>query len=52
MGKTTYLSKRDFSKTPEPRGESSASGDHPIFVIQEHHASTLHNLSGWKWTVC
>jgi len=38
-----YLKKRDFSESPEPKGESkrpSAKG--PIFVIQKHDASTLH----------
>jgi len=39
-----YSSKRDFERTPEPRGEDgggSASGA-PRFVIQKHDASTLH----------
>jgi len=36
-----YWAKRDFTRTPEPRGEvSSTVGD--IFVIQEHHSSRLH----------
>ena len=36
-----YWSKRDFDRTPEPRGEV-ADGDGRRFVIQEHHASSLH----------
>ncbi len=38
-----YLSKRDFDKTPEPRGGGEApDADGPIFVIQEHDASSHH----------
>ena len=41
MSLEEYWAKRDFTRTPEPRGEvSSTVGD--IFVIQEHHASRLH----------
>jgi DNA ligase D-like protein (predicted 3'-phosphoesterase) len=35
-----YRSKRDFSKTREPSGGGIT--EHPIFVVQEHHASHLH----------
>lgn len=38
-----YRSKRDAKKTPEPVPERhGTSGDDLTFVIQEHHASTLH----------
>lgn len=39
-----YDSKRDFSKTPEPkgRGKRGKTGDAPVFVIQKHDASSLH----------
>jgi len=41
-----YRSKRDFSRTPEPSGESGASahetGSARRYVIQKHHARTLH----------
>jgi len=36
-----YWAKRDFTKTPEPRGEVET-GEGKRFVIQEHHASSLH----------
>jgi bifunctional non-homologous end joining protein LigD len=36
-----YWAKRDFSRTPEPRGGvKEADGD--MFVVQEHHARSLH----------
>jgi DNA ligase D-like protein (predicted 3'-phosphoesterase) len=37
-----YEKKRDFTKTPEPKGARRASSAAPIFVIQKHDASTLH----------
>jgi bifunctional non-homologous end joining protein LigD len=39
-----YRSKRDPSKTPEPMGgeHSVRRGADPIFVVQEHHARSLH----------
>jgi bifunctional non-homologous end joining protein LigD len=38
-----YRSKRDPSKTPEPDGGGGpGAGDGRTFVIQEHHASSLH----------
>jgi len=37
-----YWAKRDFGKTPEPRGAPGKPSKQPAFVIQKHHASTLH----------
>ena len=37
-----YDAKRNFSKTPEPRGEVARSGERLSFVIQKHAASKLH----------
>src|SRR5688572_12178508 len=41
MGLEIYHQKRDFSRTPEPRGKISKANKHR-FVCQEHHASSLH----------
>ena len=41
MGLETYHAKRDFRRTPEPKGKISKSDRHR-FVVQEHHASKLH----------
>jgi DNA ligase D-like protein (predicted polymerase)/DNA ligase D-like protein (predicted 3'-phosphoesterase) len=41
MGLEIYHQKRDFSKTPEPKGKVSKANKHR-FVCQEHHASSLH----------
>ena len=41
MGLELYWKKRDFRKTPEPRGKISKAQRHR-FVVQEHHASMLH----------
>jgi bifunctional non-homologous end joining protein LigD len=40
----SYRAKRNFSATPEPSGDGSGSGDERTarFVIQEHHARSLH----------
>jgi bifunctional non-homologous end joining protein LigD len=38
----TYRSKRDQSKTPEPDGIPGTGEAGRTFVIQEHHASSLH----------
>ena len=42
-----YERKRDFLRTPEPRGAKSGEAavthaSYPRFVIQEHHATSLH----------
>ena len=41
MSLETYQQKRDFKRTPEPRGKLSKADKHR-FVCQEHHASNLH----------
>jgi bifunctional non-homologous end joining protein LigD len=41
MSLETYQQKRDFSKTPEPKGKVARTDKHR-FVCQEHHASNLH----------
>jgi len=39
----SYRRKRDFSATPEPSGGESAAAERtPRFVVQEHHARSLH----------
>jgi bifunctional non-homologous end joining protein LigD len=40
----SYRRKRDFSTTPEPSGEAAAAADERTarFVVQEHHARSLH----------
>jgi len=43
MALKEYQAKRDFQKTPEPKGGSKTGPDKlPIFVVQKHHASHLH----------
>jgi bifunctional non-homologous end joining protein LigD len=38
-----YRRKRDFSRTPEPSGDESATSlERPLFTIQKHDASRLH----------
>lgn len=41
MGLETYHKKRDFRRTPEPKGKVAKTNRHR-FVVQEHHASMLH----------
>ena len=38
----TYKKKRDFGKTPEPKGKRASKADAPRFVVQEHSARRLH----------
>ncbi len=38
----SYRDKRDPGSTPEPDASNSEAGDGPIFVVQEHEASTRH----------
>lgn len=42
MGLATYVKKRDFTKTKEPKAGRSKDKDHLMFVIQKHDASRLH----------
>ncbi len=43
MTKRDYTSKRDFSKTKEPKADSRfKQSEQPIFVIQKHDATNLH----------
>lgn len=42
MGLREYIRKRQFNKTPEPKGEKHESRTKLRFVIQEHHATRLH----------
>ena len=47
-GIATYNAKRDFKKTPEPKGAVALrrSGA-PEFVVQKHDASRLHAYGLW-----
>jgi bifunctional non-homologous end joining protein LigD len=42
MGLSEYWEKRDFKKTPEPKGAKPKSTRTRRFVVLEHHASILH----------
>jgi DNA ligase D-like protein (predicted 3'-phosphoesterase) len=39
---STYLAKRNFSRTPEPRGSRPKPHRQPLFVVQKHAARALH----------
>ena len=41
MGLQTYIEKRNFKETTEPKS-GKGSGKKLIFVVQRHHASRLH----------
>lgn len=38
----TYRKKRDFARTPEPKGKRGREGKRPMFVIQQHDARNMH----------
>lgn len=38
----TYLKKRNFKRTSEPKGRKATKRKRPVFVIQKHDASHLH----------
>jgi DNA ligase D-like protein (predicted 3'-phosphoesterase) len=42
MSIKTYRRKRDFTKTPEPRGHTHNPGKLLRFVVQQHDARTMH----------
>jgi len=43
VGLGTYFKKRRFGETPEPKGKPKQSSSKKlVFVVQEHHASSLH----------
>jgi bifunctional non-homologous end joining protein LigD len=42
MGLGEYRQKRDFTRTPEPKGEEQADGTGLRFVVQKHAATRLH----------
>ncbi|NGX47385.1 MAG: hypothetical protein K1000chlam3_00758 [Chlamydiae bacterium] len=39
---TPYRKRRSFTKTPEPKGAKKKPSKEPIFVVQKHHARSLH----------
>ena len=38
----TYRERRDLDRSPEPPGEPREPSERPIFVVQQHDASTMH----------
>jgi len=49
MGLQTYKRKRDFSRTPEPRGKSLRKTAGRIYCIQKHAATRLHYDFRLEW---
>jgi DNA ligase D-like protein (predicted 3'-phosphoesterase) len=41
-GLRAYRARRKSGKSPEPKGRRRSSGRQPVFVVQEHQASTHH----------
>lgn len=37
-----YRERRDFDRSPEPPGQVRDPSDRPVFVVQQHDASTMH----------
>ncbi|MDB5416439.1 MAG: ligD [Rubritepida sp.] len=44
-----YLAKRDFTRTPEPRGEGAVAGKQLSFAVQRHDATRLHYDFRLEW---
>ncbi len=42
MSLTEYQKKRDFKKTPEPKGSLQRAPAKPRYVVHRHHATRLH----------
>ena len=42
MGLAHYRKRRKFAKTSEPKGTKRKGGKAPIYVVQKHHARSLH----------
>ena len=42
MSLTEYQRKRDFQRTPEPKGKIQPAPERPRYVVHRHHATRLH----------
>ena len=42
MSLTEYQRKRDFQRTPEPKGKVQPAPERPRYVVHRHHATRLH----------